>query len=308
MTHTPLLECIPNLSEGRNHKALDQLWEHLQRIPQLYCLHQHRDADHHRSVLTLAGTPTALTEAVHRLYDWSAQHIDLRHHQGAHPRMGAVDVCPFVLLEGMTPASAVAFSHGVAREVSARWQVPVFFYEQSAVTGKEHRLPMLRRQWRTQGTQALHTADIGADCSNATLGATVMGVRGPLIAWNVWLQSEDLALAQQIAFTLRESNGGFGGLRALGLYLPEARQVQISMNVFAPERCSLFAVFQRIEALTQAAGVAIDHTEFIGLVPESAFFDVATRFFQATPALAAEHGLNTRLRTVKNRDFHDFFA
>lgn len=308
MTQTPLLECIPNLSEGRNHKALDQLWDHLQTIPQLHCLHQHRDGDHHRSVLTLAGTPSALTEAVYRLYDWSAQHIDLRQHSGAHPRMGAVDVCPFVVLEGMTPASAVAFSHGVAREVSARWRLPVFYYEQSAGAGKEHRLPLLRKQWRLHESQALSAADVGADLPNAKLGATVMGVRGPLIAWNVWLHSEDLALAQGIAATLRESNGGFGGLRALGLYLPQARQVQVSMNLIDPSRSSLFAIFQRIEALAAQAGVKIEQTEFIGLVPESAFFEVAACFLKAMPALATEHGLNTRLRAIKNRDFQDFFA
>ena len=306
-SQTPLLECIPNLSEGRNHKALDQLWEALQEISQLYCLHQHRDEDHHRSVFTLAGTPRALTEAVHHLYDWSSRHIDLRHHQGAHPRMGAVDVCPFVVLEGMTDIEAVAFSHGLASEISARWQVPLFFYERSAREGREDRLPMLRKAWRQGIAGALAHADMGADFDPAVLGATVLGVRGPLIAWNVWLESDDLALAQRISHTLREVNGGFPGLRALGLYLPRAHKVQVSMNLIDQSRSSLFDIYCAIAQQAVQAGVAVDHTEFIGLVPESAFFKTAARFFNSSLNLATEQGLNTRLRAMKNRDFRDFF-
>lgn len=304
-SQTPLLECIPNLSEGRNHKALDQLWENLQQIHQLYCLHQHRDEDHHRSVFTLAGTPLALTEAVHCLYDWSSRYIDLRQHRGAHPRMGAVDVCPFVVLEGMAEAEAVAFSHGLASEISARWQVPIFFYERSAREGHEHRLPMLRKAWRNHTEQALAQADVGLDYDPAVLGATVLGVRKPLIAWNVWLNSDDIALAQHIAYGLREVNGGFPALRALGLYLPRAQKVQVSMNLIDPAKSSLFAIYNAIAQQAQMAGVQISHTEFIGLVSESAFFNTAAHFFNSSLDLANEHGLNTRLRAVKSRDFRD---
>lgn len=296
MKQLPLLECIPNLSEGRNHKALDQLWEDLQSIEQLYCLHQHRDEDHHRSVFTLAGTPLALGEAVHRLYDWSGRHIDLREHSGVHPRMGAVDVCPFVVLEGMSEAEAVAFSQSLAQAVTARWQVPVFLYERSAAQGEEHRLPLLRKQWRENRDQV-----------PSALGATVMGVRGPLIAWNVWLDSDDLALAQRIASRLRAVNGGFPGLRALGLYLPQANQVQVSMNLIDPGQSSLFAIYSEIAQQAERAGVRVSQTEFIGLVSESAFFHTAASFLKSSPKLAAEHGLNTRLKAVQNRDFRDLF-
>lgn len=292
---SPLLECIPNLSEGRNHKALDQLWQDLQGIHDLYCLHQHRDEDHHRSVLTLAGTPLALTQAVHHLYDWSSQHIDLRQHNGAHPRMGAVDVCPFVVLDGMTQTEAVAFSHDLGGQIVDRWQIPVVFYEHSAYEGKEHRLPMLRKQWR-------ENTDLTA------LGATVLGVRGPLIAWNVWLASDDLKLAQCIASNLREVNGGFPALRALGLYLPRANQVQVSMNLIDPKQSSLFEIYAAIADQAANAGVQVSHTEFIGLVPESAFFNAAAHFFKSPLNLATEHGLNTHLRVMKNRDFRDFFS
>lgn len=308
MIHPPLLEFIPNISEGRNHKALDQLWLQLQAVPELYCLHQHRDEDHHRTVLTLAGSPASLTTATHQLYDWAIRHIDLQTHQGEHPRMGAVDVCPLVPLEGLTLSEAVQFSRTLARSVAERWQLPVFLYEQSTAPGKEHRLPFLRQVWRTQQQQALTRADYGSAHHHAGLGASVWGVRGPLIAWNVWLNSQDLKLAQQIAHALRERNGGFAALRTLGLYLPRANRVQISMNLIDPQQSSLFDIYRAIESRARQAGVEVERTEFIGLVPESVFFETTARFLKAEPGLAGEHGLNSRLRATKNRDFRDFFA
>ena len=134
-----------------------------------------------------------------------------------------------------------------------------------------------------------------------------MGVRGPLIAWNVWLDSEDLQLAQRIASTLRAVNGGFPALRALGLYLPRANRVQVSMNLIDPEQSSLFEIYSAIALQAQEAGVSVSHTEFIGLVPESALFKTAAAFLKGPLNLVTEQGLNTRLSAMRNRGFRELF-
>ncbi|MGV3522599.1 MAG: glutamate formimidoyltransferase [Candidatus Sericytochromatia bacterium] len=270
----PLLSCIPNLSEGRNLSALSDLDLQLQAISGLHCLDWSADADHHRSVWTLAGAPQALTSAVHTLFSWANQHIDLRQHQGVHPRIGAVDVIPLVPLQGISLAEARAFAETLAGEVVSRWQVPLYLYAQSARRVEHQHLPSLRQGGFEALSQRLREdpwqPDLGPLSPHPRLGASVLGIRRPLIAWNVWLNSPDLALARAIAREIRERDGGFPALRALGLYLPTHHQVQISMNLLDHTQSSLYAIFSRIEELAAAAGITVMGTELIGLVPARA--------------------------------------
>lgn len=280
-----LIECIPNLSEGRDQLALDQLWSDLQQIQDLQCLHRCSDWDHHRSVLTLAGSPQAIRQAVHQLYQFANTQIDLRSHQGVHPRIGAVDVVPLVPLQGMTQTEAIDFSHQLAAEIAERWPVPIYLYEQSAQCQNRQALPDIRKgQFEKLSEKMSHAdwrPDYGPEQPHLSLGASVLGVRNPLIAWNVMLESQELTLAQGIARQIRERNGGFKALRALGFELKSCQQVQISMNLVDFEQSSLFDIFSRVQELAETQGVSIARTEFIGLVPRRALYQMAWQALHA---------------------------
>ncbi|HEY9843328.1 MAG TPA: glutamate formimidoyltransferase [Candidatus Obscuribacterales bacterium] len=293
----PLLECIPNLSEGRDPAALDRLWDNLGRIPGLHRLHRTSDPDHHRSVLTLAGSPESLRTALHGLFEWALGQIDLSRHQGVHPRIGALDVIPLVPLQDISVAEAVAFSHSLGAELASRWQVPIYLYEDSVLHLGRSALPDIRRGGFEGLGEKLRLPywqpDFGPAIPHPALGASVLGVRKLLIAWNVFLESTDLELARRIARGIRARDGGFPALRALGFYLAHRRQVQISMNLLDFEQTSLFAVMEKIRTLAAESGVRVSGTEFIGLVPRRALLESAWQYLgaegpAALPALLEE--------------------
>ncbi len=280
MVKSALIECIPNLSEGRDLDRLESLATTLSAIPDLQLLQSHCDADHHRSVWTLAGSPHALEQAIDHLYQFAHQHIDLRHHQGAHPRIGALDVVPFVPLRGITRAETVLWADALAQKMATQWHLPIYLYEYSARSDHRRSLPTLRQGGTTGLEKRLQTdpnwlPDYGPSYLHPQLGATVWGVRPPLIAWNIQLESEDLALAQACAKTLRESNGGIPGLRAIGVALPSQGCVQVSMNLVNYHSASFFKVLNAIKAYMAPQGVAIRNLEFVGLVPAQALIETA---------------------------------
>lgn len=280
-----LIECVPNLSEGRDTSALDRLWQGLNRIPALQCLHRNSDRDHHRTVLTLAGPAEAIREAACRMLDWCQQQIDLRQHQGVHPRIGALDVLPLVALEPTQAAFVLHFAQELAAELAAGWQLPIYLYEQSAKADYRRALPDIRRGGFEQLAQKMRDSlwlpDYGPASPHPQLGATVMGVRSFLIAWNVFLDSSDLKLAQAIAAQIRERNGGFVALRALGFYLPERQQIQVSMNLLDYRQSSMHTIMQAIQQLADAAGVRVLRSEFIGLVPQDALTRCALDYLRS---------------------------
>lgn len=296
----PLLECIPNLSEGRNLKALDQLWQALNSIENLQCLHRTSDWDHHRSVLTLAGPPESIRQASHQLFAWAHEHIDLRNHQGIHPRIGAVDVFPLVVLQGISETEAIEFSHQLGAELAHQWHVPIYLYEQSSLQKHRSALPLIRKggfeQLNFKMQQSEWQPDFGPDQAHISMGATVLGVRKILIAWNVFLKSNDLQLAQNIARKIRASNGGLSGVRALGLYLKAHNQVQISMNLLDYHQTSLFQIMQAIRQELAVTNTEIDHTEFIGLPPQNALLNCAMEYLQTASDFSLEHVLERKVQ------------
>lgn len=280
MVKSALIECIPNLSEGRDTHRLDTLASELASIPGLNVLQSHRDGDHHRSVWTMAGSPAALEQALDQLYHFAAQHIDLRQHHGAHPRIGALDVVPFVPLRGISRADTVAWADTVAEKIARQWQLPIYLYEHSARAEHRRSLPAIRRGGLTGLSQRLHSdpawrPDFGPEQLHPQLGASVWGVRPPLIAWNIQLESQDLALAQACAKALRESNGGISGLRAIGVDLPSQGCVQVSMNLVNYHSASFFKVLKAVKNYLAPQGVAIRNLEFVGLVPAQALIESA---------------------------------
>lgn len=267
-----LLECVPNVSEGRRPKVVDRLAATAE-AGGARLLHRTSDPDHHRSVLTLAGTPETLRRSILALFEAALQAIDLRHHRGVHPRVGAVDVVPFVPLGTVTLERARELAAEVGGEVARRFGVPVYLYGEG-VPAERSNLADLRRG----GLEGLALRlgdpawqpDFGPATLHPTAGATVVGARRFLIAYNVVLRSADLRAARRIARAVRESSGGLPAVKALGLPLASRELVQVSMNLVDYRRTSIFEVFDRVTTLAKLQGVEVLESELIGLVPEEA--------------------------------------
>jgi glutamate formiminotransferase len=295
----PLLECVPNVSEGRRPEIVARLAAAASSAPGVRLLDVSSDADHNRTVFTLAGEPQALIAGLLALYETALAHLDLRSHQGVHPRLGAVDVVPFVPLDGATMADAVAAARRLALEVARRFDLPVFLYEEAAVLPARRSLAAIRRG----GFEGLPARladpawrpDHGPVRVHPTAGATVIGARFFLIACNVLLDTADLALARAIAAAVRESGGGLPAVRALGFYLPSRGAAQVSMNLVDFRRTSLRTAFDRVRTESAARGVRVLTGELIGLLPRQAALDVV-RETLALPSFDTGNLLEERLR------------
>ena len=276
MANDVLLECVPNFSAGRDGALLDALASAVRGVAGAVLLDHSRDPDHNRSVLTFAGGPDAVVQAACAAARVATARIDLSRHEGVHPRMGATDVVPVVPLSGRDRAAAIAAAHAIGTQLGDALRIPVFYYGAAAPGEGERTLPAVRRG----GFEALRAAigsdpgrvpDAGpTDAIHPTAGATAVGVRPFLVAFNVDLDADDLAAAKAIAAEVRESNGGLPGIRALGLALPERGVAQVSLNVVDHERTGLVRVFERIEALARERGIGIRSSELIGLAPAAA--------------------------------------
>jgi glutamate formiminotransferase len=247
-------------------------------VPGVRLLDQTSDADHNRSVFTFAGEPDAVLAAAHALTAVALREIDMRQHKGEHPRLGAVDVVPFVPISGLTMAEAVALAHRFGREVGEKHKVPVYFYANAALRPERTKLGDIRNKTQYEGLAAAmattHVPDAGPPTFHESAGGIVVGARPFLIAFNIELDSNDLRLAKQIAKDIRESSGGLPGIQALGFQLADPPRVQVSMNVLDFHVTSLATVWGEVERRAAAAGVKILRGELIGLVPLDAALQV----------------------------------
>jgi len=249
-----VLECVPNVSEGRDRAVLDAL----ARASGDTLLDLHVDADHHRSVFTLAGDETVA--AVRALAVAVAERVDLTEHAGIHPRLGALDVVPFVALDGSTRGDAVDAARAFASWLADALALPAFLYDFADHAGRT--LPDVRRDaFRTR------PPDTGPSAPHPTLGAVAVGAREPLVAVNCELAHDDLSLARDIASRVRARDGGLPGVRALGLHLDSVGRAQVSMNLVALERTGLQDACRAVDALARGAGNAVARVELVGLLP-----------------------------------------
>lgn len=286
-----IVECVPNFSEGRRPPVIDALQQAILSVPGTLLLHQTADPDHNRSVFTFAGPPEAVLESAIRAAGAAFEHIDLRTHQGVHPRMGAADVIPFVPVRGVSMEQCVALAHRAGAELWRRFQVPVFFYESAALDPRRRALEVVRRggfEARMKNADNAVTPDVGAG-THPSAGVSIVGARPFLLAININLASEDLALAQSIARTIRASSGGFPAVKALGLPLVSRKQVQVSMNLTDIEVTPFHVVFDRVRTLAGESGVAVAGTELIGLTPRRMIEHAAQHYF------GFEHFATTRV-------------
>ena len=273
-----LVECVPNISEGRRADVISKVASAIEAVPGVRLLDQTSDADHNRSVFTFAGAPDEVMTAAHALADVALREIDMRTHTGAHPRLGAVDVVPFVPVSGVSMDECVALATRFGREVGERHSVPVYFYANAATRPERAKLGDIRNRVQYEGLAAAmpttHAPDAGPSRFNEKSGGMVVGARPFLIAFNIELDTTDLALAKRIAKEIRESSGGLPAIQALGFELTGPARVQVSMNVVDFNRTSLSRVWQEVEKRATDAGVRVLRGELIGLIPLDAALQV----------------------------------
>ena len=268
-----MIESVPNVSEGHDASVLTALAEAVRSGGSLL-LDYSADPSHHRSVYTMAGDAGTIERSLLQLVRTAVAHVDLRMHRGVHPRIGAVDVVPLIPLAGSTMAECVGLSHRVGRAIADTFGIPVFLYEQSATRPERQRLEQIRRGnfagLAQKMTQPGWAPDYGPPAPHPTAGATVVGARMPLVAYNVNLDSTDLAVATAIAAAVRESSGGLPCLKALGLPLLHRNVAQVAMNLTDFSRTTVQAAFDAVEREASARGVRVLESELIGLIPEAA--------------------------------------
>jgi len=270
-----ILECVPNFSEGRDAGTVRAIAAAVQAVRDVRLADVNRDADHNRSVFTFLGEADNVVRAALAAAQAAFARIDLRAHQGAHPRIGAADVVPFVPLADAEMSDAVAAAHRFGREAGGRFNLPVYFYGEAALDPRRRHLPEVRRGGYEKLPERLcdpgWKPDAGPCAFNPRLGAMIVGARVPLVAFNVDLATEDLSIASNIARQIRESCGGLPAVRALGVPLRSRRLVQVSMNLTDCLATPVASAFRRIRELAGRNGVEIVESELIGLAPRAAF-------------------------------------
>ncbi|HWT66692.1 MAG TPA: glutamate formimidoyltransferase [Terracidiphilus sp.] len=277
-----IVECVPNFSEGRDKAKVDAIVEAM-KLPGVYLLDREMDSDHNRCVITLAGEAEAVAEAAIRGVGKAAELIDLTQHQGAHPRMGAADVVPFIPIEGVTLEDCVALSKRVGEEIWKRFAVPVYFYEAAAATPERQNLENIRRG-QFEGIRAeiatnpARRPDVGEPRVHPTAGATVVGARKALIAYNVFLNTTDVDIAKKVAKAVRFSSGGLRFVKGAGFLV--RRQAQVSMNLTDFEQTPVARVFELVKREAARYGAAPTSSEIVGLIPKKALEQAAEWFLQ----------------------------
>jgi glutamate formiminotransferase len=307
-----LIECVPNFSEGRDPAVVEAIVRALLAGPDVYLLDREMDADHNRSVITFVGTRESVGKAALRGIAEAADLIDLNHHQGAHPRLGATDVVPFVPLAGVTLEDCVRIAEWVAEETWRRFKIPTYLYEAAARQPERINLENIRRGQfegvrEEIGTNPARHPDFGEAALHPTAGATVVGARKFLIAYNINLNTPDVALAKAIAKKIRASSGGFSCVKAMGVELKARNLAQVSMNLTDFETTSLATVFEAVAQEAAALGVQVVGSEIVGLVPRQAFDDAAVHFLRVEnfrPELIVENRLE-QILADRNSKFED---
>ena len=275
-----IVECVPNFSEGRNPDVIKALVALVRSVPGVALLDESHDADHHRAVVTFAGRPYAVAEVAFQMARLASQLIDLRTHQGEHPRVGATDVMPFVPIREVSMQDCVQLARMVGQRIGNELKIPVFLYEQAAARPERIQLEWIRKGGLKgladrMAADATWAPDFGPKHLHHTAGATVVGARWPLIAFNVNLKSPDLSVARAIANAVRQSSGGLPSVKAIGVELKSQGLVQVSMNLTNYEETSLHVVLTAVEREAAARGVEVAGTEIVGLVPEQCLIDTA---------------------------------
>ena len=316
-----IVECVPNFSEGRDRRAVDEIAAAIESVPDVFVLDLHLDPDHHRSVITFVGSRESVGEAAVRAVGCAAERIDLNRHSGEHPRIGAADVVPFVPVQGVTLEDCVGIAHTAGEEIARRFGIPVYFYGAAARRPERVALEAARRggyeRLKELGLDdPARTPDAGEPRLHPTAGATLVGARPLLIAFNVNLDSADRAAAEQIARAIRASSGGLPGVKAMGVLLRSrsvggrAGQAQVSMNLtgfeqttLAQARNAILMAFRAVEQEAARLGVGIHSSEIVGLAPHQALAGIRPEDLKLTDFSPDKILENRIAAALARRDF-----
>jgi len=304
-----LVECVPNFSEGRDAAKVDAIVAAICDVSGVFVLGRESDADHNRSVITLAGEPEAVVEAAVRGVGKAAELIDLTRQTGAHPRIGATDVVPFIPVRGVTIEDCVALAKKAGREIWERYRIPVYFYEAAAQRPERTNLENIRKgQFEGLREEVLRNPerapDVGERSLHSTAGATVVGARKFLIAYNINLNTPDVEIAKRIAKTIRFSSGGLPFVKAMGVDLRARNLAQVSMNLTDFEQTPIHLVFETVKQEAARHGVGIVGSEIVGLIPRRAIEMTAESYLQIenfSPAQVFENCLEDALGNVGSK-------
>jgi glutamate formiminotransferase len=279
-----LMECIPNISEGRRLDLVEEFADIVRAVPGVTLIDYSSDASHNRSVFTFLGDPDQVMEAAFRFAKHAVEKIDLRVHEGEHPRMGAVDVIPFVPIRDMDMAECVERSKVLGKRIADELELPVFLYEESASAPHRKNLAAIRKgQFEGMAEKVLEDQwhpDFGGNRIHPSAGVVAVGARQPLIAFNINLDTSDVSIAKKIAKIIREKDGGFRAVKALGVMLEERNIAQVSINMCDYKQTPLYRVLEFVRFEAARYGVHVVGTEIIGLAPMMAFVDAADYYLQ----------------------------
>lgn len=279
-----LIECVPNFSEGRRPEVIEAIVGAVSRVPGVVLLDRSSDHDHNRTVVTLAGSPEGLKEAILRLYEAALQHIDLREHKGEHPRMGAVDVVPFIPVRNASMEDCVALAKEVGQAVAEKFGVPMFLYSEAASDPSRKVLANIRKgEFEGMAEKLQDPAwkpDFGPAAPHPSAGVSAIGARFFLIAYNLQLDTPDLKVAQAIAKAVRASSGGLQNVQAMGVFLADRNQAQVSMNLLNYEKTPIHRVQELVKIEAARYGARVVGAEIVGLIPQQALLEAASYYLQ----------------------------
>ncbi len=300
-----IIECVPNFSEGRDKKIIESIVGQIKSVHGVNLLDCSSDESHNRSVLTFVGTPEAVKEAAFRATKEAAALIDLNHHDGKHPRMGATDVIPFIPVAGVTMEECVGLARELGRRISDELNIPVYLYEEAATAPSRKNLASLRKGQfeglKTEVKKEERHPDFGPPRLHPTAGITAVGARAPLVAFNINLNTTDVQVAKNIAKIIRGKTGGFSDIKALGVMIAENNTAQVTINVCNYKRVPLYRVFELVKIEAARYGVDITASEIVGLTPVEALIDAAS-YYLRLENFSREQALELRLASEKNKN------
>ncbi len=277
-----ILECVPNFSEGKDREIIERIVEPFRRVEGVKLLDYSADIDHNRLVVTVIGDPDGLKESLLDAMEVAVREIDMNSHRGEHPRMGAVDVVPFIPVKNVTIDEAIELSNQVARQAARRFNLPIYMYENSATAPERQNLANIRKGQFEGFSEKIRLPewkpDYGPSEIHKTAGVTAIGARMPLVAFNVNLDTHKLDIANAIAKKIRNSGGGLRFCKAIGVSLKEKEMVQVSMNMTDYTRTSLYQSFEMIKMESRRYGVNVVGSELVGILPMQALTDVAAYY------------------------------
>lgn len=280
----PVVQLVPNFSEGKDTNIIEELVSVAQGTPGASLIDYSSDVDHNRSVFTLIGNPQSIVDVAFKLIERASQLINMETHQGGHPRMGATDVCPIIPVKDITVDECIVLANSLAQRVGEELEIPVFLYEDAATDPSRKNLAKVRRgEYEGMGEKLREPEwqpDYGPAQLNSSAGVTAIGVRKPLVAYNIYLDTADVEIANKIAKSVRGSSGGYKYCKAIGLDIEGSPYTQVSMNITDFEKMPLYRILETVRFEAQRYGVPIVKSEIIGLTPLQALVDSAQYYLQ----------------------------